>query len=279
MYGKIKKGFFTILGAAVMGFSLDLFLVPLHIAAGGVSGLATVISYLTGLSVGLLILLINIPIFIVGAINFNRKFLLYSLLGTLSLSISTQAFALMPPLISDLFPASIFGGAGMGLGLGLVLWIGGSTGGTDILAMVLKKRFPRFSLGQFFLLIDGTVIITAGLVFGGWEIILYSSAALFVSSKVIDAVLSGVDYAKMVYIMSENAENIASEIYSRMKRGVTGLQSISMYTGKNKRVLLCVIRKAELPKLKRLVHQTDPESFLIISDAREVLGNGFKGII
>ena len=278
MYGKIKKGLFTVVGAGIMGASLDLFLVPSHIAAGGVGGLATIVNHLTGISVGILILLINIPIFIVGTLNFSRKFLFYSLLGTLSLSVSTQAFAWVPAITNDIILASVFGGAGMGLGLGLVLRVGGTTGGTDILALVFKKRFQAFSIGQFFLIIDGVVILTAGLVFGRWEVILYSSLTLFVTSNVVDTMLAGVDYASMVYIVSDQSGAIAQGVFARMHRGVTGLESVSMYTGRNKRVLLCVIRKFELPKLKRVVQEIDQEAFVIISDAREVLGKGFKGI-
>lgn len=278
MYGKLKKGIFTFLGAGIMGVSLDLFLVPAQIAAGGVGGLSTIISHLTGMDVGVLILLINIPIFVLGSLQFSRKFLFYSLLGTLSLSAATQVFAQLPGITRDMMLSSVFGGAGMGLGLGLVLRVGGTTGGTDILALFFKKHFPGFSLGQFFLLIDGAVILAAGLVFGRWDVILYSALTLFVTSRVVDAMLAGVDYASMVYIISRNAGSIAQGVFERMHRGVTGLHSVSMYTGANKCVLLCVIRKPELPKLKQVVRELDSEAFVIISDAREVLGNGFKGI-
>ena len=156
---KIKKGVFTVAGATLMGLSLNLFLIPMHIAAGGVGGAATVINYLTGVSVGILILIINIPIFLLGALHFSKRFLFYSLLGTMSLSASTQFFSFLPAMTSDLLLAAVFGGAGSGLGIGLVLMVNGSTGGTDILALVLKKRFPSFSVGQFFLMIDGLVIV------------------------------------------------------------------------------------------------------------------------
>ncbi len=278
MYETWKKVFFTVLGATAMGAALDLFLIPMHIAAGGVGGIATVINHLTGIGVGILILLINIPIFILGALNFSKGFLLYSLLGTLALSVSTQVFSWVPAMTGDPLLATVFGGAGMGLGLGLVLSVNGTTGGTDILALILQKRFPTFSIGQFFLVIDGAVILAAGLAFRQWEVILYSALTLFVASKVVDTILSGVDYAKMVYIVSEYAEEISRGIYEQMGRGVTGLESVSLYTGKNRRVLLCVIRKVEFPKLKRMIQEIDQGAFLIISDAREVLGKGFKNI-
>lgn len=276
MYEKWKKVIFTIVGAGIMGAALELFLVPLHITAGGVSGISTVINHLTGISVGVLIFVINIPIFILGALNFNKSFLFFSILGTLSLSVSTEIFSVFPPITSDPLLASVFGGGGMGLGLGLVLSVAGTTGGTDIIAFVLKKRLPAFSIGQFVMLIDGIIITAAGFVFGRWEIILYSVVSLFVTTKVVDAILAGVDYAKMVYIVSENAEKISQGIYEKMRRGVTGLESVSMYNGNRRRVLLCVIRRLELPKLKDVVYDIDSDAFIIISDAREVLGKGFK---
>lgn len=276
MYENLKKGFFTILGAMAMGAFLELFLVPLHIVAGGVGGIATLVNHLTGLSVGKLIFFINIPIFILGTFRFDKKFLLFSLLGTLSLSIATQIFSIFPSVTDDPFLAAVFGGAGIGLSLGVVISVNGTTGGTDILALVMKQWFPRFSVGQFFLCIDGAIILAAGLVFGEWESVLYSALSLFSCSKVLDAVLAGIDYGHMVYIMSEKVEDISREIYEKMNRGITGLQSISIYHGKEKIVLLCVIRKIELPKLKKIVHTIDKEAFVVISDAREILGKGFK---
>ena len=276
MYEKWKKGIFTFVGAVMMGAALELFLVPLHLTAGGVSGIATVLNHLTGVSVGFLILMINIPLFILGLLHFSKQFLFYSLLGTVALSFSTQVFAGIPAMTEDTLLAALIGGAGMGIGLGLVLSVNGTTGGTDIMVLLLKKKIPSFSVGQFFLLIDGLVISLAGFVFRQWEVILYSGITLFVATKVVDAILTGVDYAQMVYIISDHASEISQRIYQDMGRGVTSLTSISMYTGKNRNVLFCVIRKVELPKLKQVVHQVDAETFMIVSDAREVLGKGFK---
>ncbi len=276
MYEKWKKGIFTVAGAIIMGAALQLFLVPLHITAGGVSGIAMVLNHLSGIGVGFLILLINLPLFILGLVHFSKRFLLYSLLGTVVLSLSTQVFSGIPAMTGEPLLAALIGGASMGLGLGLVLSVNGTTGGTDIMVLLLKKRFPAFSVGQFFLLVDGLVISLAGFVFQQWEVILYSGITLFVTSKVIDAILTGVDYAQMVYIISEHAAEISQGIYKDMRRGVTGLESVSFYTGKSRQVLFCVIRKVELPKLKQVVHEIDGDAFVIVSDAREVLGKGFK---
>ena len=276
MFAKTKKIIKIIAGAAVMGFALELFLVPSQIAAGGVGGLATVVYHLTGLPVSLLIFLINIPIFIIGAMNFKMKFLYVSLIGTISLSASSAVFAFLPPITNDIVLAAVFGGAVFGFGLGMVILAGGTTGGTDILALVLRHRLPRFSVGQFFLLIDGLVIALAGLAFRRWDTILYSALTLLISTFVVDTMLDGVDFAKLVYIISDKHKAISEEIYKQVSRGVTGLSAVSYYTGAEKRVLLCVTRKYELPRLKAVIHKVDPNAFLIVSDAKEVHGRGFN---
>ncbi len=275
MQQKLKQAFLILLGSILTGLSLDLFLIPLQIAAGGVSGMAILIQHLTGWDVGVLIFLINIPIFLLGWLRLNRSVVMYSLFGTVCLSLATTLFATIPPVTRDPFLAVVCGGAGMGCGIGLVLQAGGSTGGTDLLAMLLRKRFPIFSMGQFFLIIDGLVIFAAGLIFGRWEVILYSALTLFISTNIMDTMLAGVNYAKAVYIISAHAEEIAQGIYANMHRGVTGLRAVSLYQQGDKLVLLCVIRRAELPRLKQLVRDLDAQAFMIVSEAKEVLGNGF----
>lgn len=276
MYKKIKKAGLTIIGGVIMGVALDLFLVPADLAAGGVSGLATVLRELTGISVGVWILIVNLPIFGLGFFYFDRKFLVYSLLGALALSVSTQVFAFLKPLTNDMLLSSVFGGALLGLGLSCALRSGGTTGGTDIVALVMKKKFPHFSVGQFYLFIDGLVITAAGIVFGRGEVLLYSAIALYITGRVVDMVLEGVDYAKVVYVISAQPDVVSKEIYTKMQRGVTGFLAKSKYTGKEQQVLMCVIRKYELERLKRTVHAVDKQAFVVISDAKEVLGNGFK---
>ena len=277
MYEHIKKIITTIIGTGIMGFALSIFLVPLKIAPGGVSGLATAVNHISGFSIGVLIVLINVPLFVLGLITFNKTFLAYSVLGTISLSVSTELFSKIPPIITDPLSGAVFGGAILGLGVGIVIRCGGTTGGTDILAVVLKKMFPTLSVGEFFIIIDGVVIGASGLIFGSFEVVLYSVFAVFVSSKVLDIILSGASFANMVYIISDNSKEIAYKILNDLKRGVTGLNSVSLYKGGSRYVLLCVLRKTEVPKLKKLVEETDESAFMIVSDAREVLGNGFSG--
>lgn len=273
---KIYELFQITIGAFLMGAALSIFLVPLKIAPGGVSGLATVLHYVTGIRTGYLIILINIPILILGFWAFDIKFILRSLYGTVMLSLSTELMSYISAPTQDMLLACAFGGVIMGLGISQVLKSNGTTGGVDILVLVFRKYMPLLSVGRLFLIIDGIIIFIAGAVFKSWETILYSAVELFISTYVTDLVLEGLKFARLVYIMSEKSSEITQKIYSEMERGVTSLSSVSMYTGKGNRILLCAIRKTELTKLKELVYTTDPNAFVIISDAKEVLGNGFE---
>lgn len=273
---KIYELFQITIGAFLMGAALSIFLVPLKIASGGVSGLATVLHYVTGMRTGFLIILINVPILILGFWAFDIKFILRSLYGTVMLSLSTELMSFISAPTQDMLLACAFGGVIMGLGIAQVLKSNGTTGGVDILVLVFRKYMPLLSVGKLFLIIDGIIIFIAGAVFKSWETVLYSAVGLFISTYVTDLVLEGLKFARLVYIMSEKSSEITQKIYSEMERGVTSLSSVSMYTGKGNRILLCAIRKTELTKLKRLVYTTDPNAFVIISDAKEVLGNGFE---
>ncbi len=276
MLAKIKKYGMIVVGSAISGLALDLFLVPAQIAPGGMSGLATVAHYFTGVSVGKLILLFNIPVFILGWIFFGRKLVLTSLVGMFSLSFFTEIFAFLPSVTEDVILCSAFGGVLFGVGLGTVLQAGTTTGGTDILAKILKKFFPTVSLGRFILLIDTLIILSAGIAFGRAEIVLYSAVTLLISSYVIDMLAEGINYSKMVLVISDQNEAIAQAIFQNAFRGVTALKGFSMYNRSEKNVLLCVMKKYEIGKLKQLVKRIDSAAFVVVANVREVVGNGFS---
>ena len=263
-------------GAVLMGVALSVFMVPFKIAPGGASGLATVLHYLTGLRVSVLIPLINIPIFIIGIIRLERDFLVKSVFGTVVLSIATETAAILPPPTSDPLISAVFGGAVMGIGISAVLSRGGTTGGTDILVLVIRRSFSEVSVGRLYLLIDGAVIATAGLAFSSGEVIFYSAVSLVVSTYMTDAALEGLNLARLVYIISDSNREICDRIYAELKRGVTGLNSVSMYSGRSGRILMCVIRKGQLSKLKKIIQDIDKDAFVIICDAKEVMGSGFE---
>ena len=263
-------------GAVLMGVALSVLMVPFKIAPGGASGLATVLHYLTGLRVSVLIPLINIPIFIIGIIRLERDFLVKSVFGTVVLSIATETAAILPPPTSDPLISAVFGGAVMGIGISAVLSRGGTTGGTDILVLVIRRSFSEVSVGRLYLLIDGAVIAMAGLAFSSGEVIFYSAVSLVVSTYMTDAALEGLNLARLVYIISDSNREICDRIYAELKRGVTGLNSVSMYSGRSGRILMCVIRKGQLSKLKKIIQDIDKDAFVIICDAKEVMGSGFE---
>lgn len=272
----IKRYALTIIGAAIVALSLDLFLIPAEIAPGGVSGLAIVINYLTGFPVGLVILMLNIPIFLLGARNFSKGFVVISLFGMISLSLITDLFSFLTPVTGDMLLSSVYGGVLMGCGIGLIFRENASTGGTDIVAHVLRKKFPGFSVGRFVLLIDAVIVVLAGLIYHKWEVVLYSAIALYISSYIIDLLVEGVDFAKVAYVISDKPKEIAEKISAELEHGTTALKGSSMYTGNDKTVLMCVVKKYEIGKLKEIIQREDDNAFVIVSDTREVLGNGFK---
>lgn len=286
----IKDYLWIVLGSVITAAAINIFLVPYRIAPGGVTGVATVIYYLGGerLPVGAIMLLLNIPLFIFGMKFIGGKFIVRTLFSTIFLSIVidlseslTNSFSAQFRLEGltdspDYLLYSIFGGFFMGLGLGLVFKSGATTGGTDLAARILNHFAPGLTMGKALLLIDSAVIVIAAAAFKSFLLALYSILALYISSKIVDVILEGVNFAKAVYIISDNADDIAKSILKELDRGVTGLNGTGMFTGKDKRVLFCVIQRGQLPMLKLIVRKVDPSAFVILTDVAEVLGEGFK---
>lgn len=276
MREKIKKFLTVLLGTATIAIALNVFLAPADIAPGGLSGLAIVIGHLTHAPLGLLILLLNIPVLFWGLRHFSKRYMVFSIFGMLLLSVLTDLFVFLPRVTDDVLLSAIYGGALMGLGIGLVFSMGCTTGGTDIAAQILKKKFPSVSVGRFVLIIDAFIISIAGIVFGKWEVLLYSATSLYISTFIIDIIVEGGDASKVAYIISDKQKELADSISAQLDRGTTLLHGSSFYSGKERTVLLCVVKKYEITRLKAIIHDTDSHAFVIVSDAREVFGNGFK---
>jgi len=264
-----------VIGSFIGALSLTMFLVPNKLAAGGVSGISTVLHYVFGLPVGWTMLVLNIPLFLAGVAFLGKSVGIKTLIGSLLFSFFTEFSADFPVPTQDLILSTVYGGVVLGLGLGLVFRGRGSTGGTDLASMILHHFIPSISEGQGILIIDFFVIVLSGLVFN-WELAMYAWISLFISSKVIDLILEGFDYAKAVYIISAKADEVASKILTELDRGVTLFKAKGGYSLEEKNVLLCVITRFEISKLKSLVHHTDPKAFVIIHDVHEVLGEGFS---
>ncbi|AOQ22734.1 YitT family protein [Neomoorella thermoacetica] len=261
-------------GTLVTALGLVLFLVPNRIAAGGVSGLATVLHYVFGWPVGLTMLVLNIPLFLAGLKVLGLEFGLKTLYGTIILSVFTDTLALwLHAPTSNTLLASLYGGLLSGVGMGIVFRSGGSTGGTD-LAALLFRHYLHISAGMGLLMVDALVISLAGLVFNV-ELALYALVALFLTSRAIDAIQEGGGYARAALIISDKAEEIARRVLVELDRGVTGLAGRGYYTRQEREVLLVVVQRAEVSRLKDLVASIDPEAFVIVSNVHEVLGEGF----
>lgn len=279
------------LGCLVMTIAMNLFLIPYKLAPGGVSGLSTVIYYLMGgiLPVGMLMLIFNIPLFLTGYKSRGRQFLIRSLFGAVLLSLmidGTSSFSNLlvndyfikfdqSMAIPDLLLNAIIGGFVMGIGLGIILKEEATTGGTDLAAAILRKYFPKFSMGQYLLILDGSVIIFATLAFRSVKLGLYAALSLYISSKTIDAYLEGMNFAKGLLIISEHSEIIAQRLLHDVDRGVTGLKGLGMFSKQEKTVLLCVVKREEITKVKEIVKECDHKAFVLLIDVREVLGEGF----
>lgn len=286
----LKDYLWIILGSIITALAINIFLVPHKIAPGGVTGIATVIFYLIDerLPVGTLMLLLNIPLFIFGMKFIGRRFIVRTLFSTVFLSVVIDiAEPFTSRFISQLeleYLASgpdyllyaIFGGFFMGLGLGLVFRSGATTGGTDLAAKIVHHFNPVMTVGKALLFIDGAVIIFAAIAFDSILLALYSMLSLYISTKLVDIILEGINFAKGVYIISDHAEEIADDIMRELDRGVTALNGIGMYTKSDKKVLFCVIQRGQLPLLKALVKKTDQSAFIILHEVTEVLGEGFK---
>ena len=276
MKKKIIDLLYIILGSALVALSLNLFFVKLKIAPGGVSGLATVIYYLTDIPVGTIVFALNIPLFLMGIWDFGKMFLLKTFFSTALMSVIIDYTTFLPQLTEDMFLASIFGGIMMGVGLALVFKGNATTGGTDILAKVVNKHFKAFNISEQLLAIDAMVVITAMIVFRDFDIGFYSIIAIFVSAKSIDIVFEGIGFAKAIFIISDAGEEIGKEIMDTVGRGVTGLNGEGMYTKVDKKVLLTIANRRQIPKIKEITKKYDEKSFIVVTDVREVLGEGFE---
>ena len=268
-------------GSALYAGAVNLFTVPNNIAPGGVTGIATIFNHLFGLPIGTMILIINIPLFLIGAKVMGFRFLGKTAVATVLVSVFIDVSA---PFIdrfaytSDSLLASVYGGVLSGAGLAIIFLRGGTTGGTDILARVIHRYKPHFSMGRLILILDAIIITGAGIAYRSVDSALYAVIVIFASSVVIDRVLFGADAGKAVYVMSKKSEEITKAIMERMGRGVTLLDGHGAYTGQKKTIILCVVRKHETTRLRRLVDEIDPDAFMLISGAGEVLGEGFKSL-
>ncbi|RHW36848.1 YitT family protein [Lysinibacillus yapensis] len=272
----IQEYFYVLLGAAIIAFGFNAFLFPNQVASGGVSGISTILNGLFGWNAGVVQYAFNIPLFIAGVVVLGKSFGLKSFVGTVSLPFFVILFDGVGALTTNALLASLFGGIIVGLGIGFVFKGNASTGGTDLLAQIITK-YTGLTLGTSVLLIDGLIALSAAVVFD-IEKGLYALIGLYVTTKTIDLVQLGVSQSKMVYIITNKQEIMRDTIYAEIDRGVTKVPAFGGYTGEQKLMLMVVVYQSEFTKLKQVIKTVDPEAFVIVSDAYEVLGKGFKRV-
>ena len=266
----------TIIGALIMALGVSLFLLPNQLSSGGVAGVATITYYLLKIPMGTMILLINVPLFMMAFFKVGKSFFVKSLIGTVALSYFIDFFDKFEPLTNDRFLACIYGGILLGLGTAIILKVNSSTGGSDIVSFIVKEYKPNVKVGNLIMIIDIIIVALNVVFFKEIEIGLYSAIAIYLMGKMIDILFEGIDFTKLLLIISDKTEEIAEEVGEKVQRGATGIYGKGMYTNEDKLILMCAASRGDVNRIKVIAKKIDPKSFIIITNSREVVGLGFK---
>ena len=264
------------LGCMIMAIGTSIFLLPNQLSTGGFSGIATIFYYLLNFPLGTTIFVLNIPFFIWAFFKIGKKLLVKSIIGTILLSTFIDLFDKIPNLIEDRFLACIYGGVCIGLGLALVLKAGASTGGTDLISYIARAYKPYVRTSNLIVIVDIIIVGLNVFFFKKIEIGLYSAISIYLMGKMIDIVFEGVNFTKMMLIVSNQYKEIAKEVGDKLQRGSTGIYAKGMYTKEKKMMLFCVGARNEVAKIKQIATKIDPKAFIVIANAREAWGKGFK---
>lgn len=266
-----------IAGSLLFAASVNIFTSPNNIAPGGFTGIATLANHLYGLPIGTVMFALNIPLFLIAYKCFGKDFITKTIIATILTSLMIDVMAGIYPVYSgDRLMAAIFGGVCSGGGIALILYRGGTTGGTDVLAKLLRIKWPHISMGTVIMMADIIVVTLAGFIYGSLESALYAFITTFIASKTIDYVLYGRGYGKMLLIFTDNPHDVSTAITEEMGRGVSILDATGAYTGKHKAMLVCAVRTNEVAKISKLIKKYDTNPFIIVTEAGEIFGQGFK---
>ena len=278
--GNVKKYaleyIYIIIGAFLMAVSTALFLLPNQLSTGGISGISTILYYSCNYPVGLTMLLINVPLFVIAMVKVNKRLFFKSILGTVLLSVFIDLLENLSPITNDRFLACIYGGIIMGIGTAIILKAGASTGGTDLLSYVIRAYNNKFKSSRVIIIADTIIIFFNIIFFREIEIGLYSVIAIYLMGRMIDIIFEGIYFTKIMFIISEKYEEISKEIGILVKRGSTGIYSKGMYSGKQNVMLFCVASRKEVAEIKQIIKQIDKNAFIVTTDAIETLGKGFS---
>lgn len=275
---QIKYAVFLISGSVIYGIGTHCFVMPANIAPGGAVGLALIVNYLSGLPVGILTILLNIPLLALAWFMLSRRFVITTGIACIvcSLILDFGVAPVFPVYGGDRLMSSLFGGILVGTGMACIFMTGSTTGGTDILGYILQKKKPHISIGKALLMIDGIILLLSIYVFQNVEAGLFGLISLFAQTRVMDAIIYGNDIGSMVTIVTRYPEKITQGILTELERSATVMDGKGAYSKADVKVLLCSIRKHEFYKLKRIIYSSDPDAFIMVTETTEVFGEGFK---
>ena len=280
-HSKFYDYMMVVIGTGILAFGIACFYDPIGLVTGGFSGLAIVIKHVSeifiegGIPLWFTNIALNVPVFILAYFLKGKKFIGKTLFGTIMLSVWLYILPSINMAEGDFMIAALFGGVCAGAGIGMVIRVGATTGGTDMVSALIQLKLRHFSIVQILLVIDGIVVLLGLLIFG-MRPTLYAMIGIVVQTKVSDLIVEGFNYSKAAYIITNEHEEVAKRIMTELERGVTGLQAKGMYTQNDKCVLYCIVTQKEIIGLKDIVNEVDPNAFVIVSDVKEVLGEGFQ---
>lgn len=269
-----------IVGSFIFAVGIICFVNPANLAPGGMSGIAIMVNYIWGLPIGLMAFIMNIPLLILSWFFLGKSMTVKTIKSLLinSFLVDFVASGLLPVYIGDRMIGAVFGGALMGAGLAVIFLRGSNTGGTDIVSFLVRKWFPHLPIGKIMMFVDGLILLSSIFVFGNMEAGLYGGISLFCCSKVIDTIVYGMDKGVMVTVISDKNKQIARHIMDEVERGVTFLKGEGAYTGIERNVLICAVRRQEFARVKAIIYTYDEDAFIITSETKEVMGEGFKPV-
>lgn len=277
---KTKKSVINIIkiaiGAIIMAVGINLFLVPNQLSSGGFSGIGTIIYYIFKIPVGTTILILNVPLFLIAYFKIGKKFFAKAIIGTILLSYFLNLFQNFKPITNDRFLAFLYGSIIEGIGTAIVLKANGSTGGTELLTNIIRTYKPKTKTGTLLTIFDTIIVAINTIFFKDIEVGLYSALVIYIMGKIIDIFFEGIDFAKMLIVISPKWEEISKKINKELRRGTTILYGKGMYRKQDKNILLCIMSRAEAREARVIIEKIDPSAFIVITNAREVYGEGFK---
>lgn len=268
--------FYIILGTILMSIGISMFLLPNQLSSGGFTGIATITYYLFNWQMGMVIFIINVPLFVLALFKLGKEYFFKGVIGTVSLSFFIDYFEQFNTFTHDRFLSCIYGGIIIGIGTALVLKKDGSTGGTDMLANLIRYYIPNFRTGNIIVVLDIIIVGLNVAIFKEIEIALYSAIVIYLNGKMIDLIFEGVNFTKIMFIVSPKYQEIAKQVSEKIKRGSTAIYAKGMYTKKKKMMLFCVGARGEIYRIKQIAREIDKNSFIVIANARETVGLGFK---